>query len=99
MSCISFGAPEPRSSRILVARAIGGQFCSIMSPASVLIAVSAYDRATVPDARTPLPKLFTMLVPVIVQVKNRCGNDTDTIAVVRCNYTALHCDEHSAAAE
>src|SRR5262245_50005341 len=45
--------PQPRSSRTLAAatRAIGGQFGSIMIPASVLMAVSVYDRAS--DAICP----------------------------------------------
>src|SRR6516164_9546563 len=45
---MSFGLPQPRSSRTLAAtiRAIGGEVCSIMMPANVLMAVSVYDRAS-----------------------------------------------------
>jgi hypothetical protein len=40
--------PQPRSSRTLAAitRAVGGEVCSIMMPANVLMAVSVYDRAS-----------------------------------------------------
>jgi hypothetical protein len=47
-SCISFALPQPRSSRIAAAamRARAGALGSIMIPASVLMAVSVYDRAS-----------------------------------------------------
>src|SRR5262245_27370836 len=53
MLWVSLHLPQPRSSRTLAAatRAIGGQFGSIMIPASVLMAVSVYDRAS--DAMCP----------------------------------------------
>src|SRR5262249_7083290 len=53
MLWVSLHLPQPRSSRTLAAamRAIGGEFGSIMIPASVLMAVRVYDRAS--DAICP----------------------------------------------
>src|SRR5262249_9762104 len=50
---VSVGLPQPRSSKSLAAaiRAIGGEVCSIMIPASVLMAVWVNDRAS--DAMCP----------------------------------------------